>query len=556
MASLSSTQEKETAKATAAAGGEPVSANLHVAPDLDKRLAKFKRVQMPFHSAGLTVRERKLVEKLVDASRYLDDIYWRQSDPDGLTLYQSLAGSKDPKDIALRRYLEINGSRFDLIDDNKPFVGTGPMPPGRGFYPEGLTREKIEQYVKDHAEKKAEIYSPFTIVRWHGNELEGVPYHVAYRSFLEPAAQDLREAAKLSSDPAFANFLRLRADALLNDDYFKSDLAWLDLKDPKFDVIFAPYETYLDDLLGVKTSYGAAVLVRNQEESKKLAMFQKYVPDIQDALPLPPEDRPSKRGLQTPMEVMDAPYRGGDLLHGYQAVADNLPNDPRIHEQKGSKKIFFKNFMDARVNYVILPLSKYLMPPEQAAKVSGEGYLLGTIMHEMAHGLGPAFAREDGRKVDIREAIGPTFGGLEEAKADVVGMYGLHWLVDHGALPREKLEEYYASYVAGIFRTVRFGIGEAHGLAEMMEFNYLSEHGAIKRQASGKYALDYARMSQAIAGLAKELLEIEATGDRERAEKWFKKYDVMPAELVSALKSASSVPVDVDPVFSFKEKVE
>ncbi len=530
--------------------------DLQVATGLDERLAKFRQVHMAFHSEGLTANERNLVDKLVDACRYLEDIYWRQSDPEALTLYQSLLASSDPKNVALRRYLWINASRYDQIDENKPFVGSAPMPPGRGLYPQGLTREKIEQYVKLHPEKKAEIYNPFTIVRWHGDDLEGVPYHIAYRSFLEPAAEDLREAAKLTTDKAFANFLRLRADALLTDDYFKSDLAWLDLKDPKFDIIFAPYETYLDDLLGVKTSYGAAVLVRNAVESKKLAMFQKYVPDIQDALPLAPQDRPSKRGLLTPMEVMDAPYRAADLRHGYQAVADNLPNDPRVHEQKGSKKIFFKNFMDARVNYIILPLSKYLMLPEQAAKASGEGYLLGTIMHEMAHGLGPAFSRTAQGKVDIREAIGPAFGGLEEAKADVVGMFGLKWLVDQGALPKEKLEEYYASYIAGIFRTVRFGIGEAHGQAEMMEFNYLSEHGAVKRLASGKYAVDYARMPQAIADLAKELLEIEATGDRQRAENWFKNYDVMPPQLATAMKAATKVPVDVDPTFSFKEKIE
>ncbi|HEX4423751.1 MAG TPA: Zn-dependent hydrolase [Terriglobales bacterium] len=527
------------------------SAGMQVVPDLAQRLAKFRQVQMPFHSAGLTAREVKLVDKLVDACRYLEEIYWRQIDPDGLTLYQSLASSKNPKDEKLRRYIWINASRFDLLDENKPVVGTAPMPLGGGYYPQGLTREQIEQYVKDHPEKKAEIYSQTTIVRWQGDQLEGLPYNIAYRSFLEPAAKDLRDAADLSDDPAFANFLRLRADALLNDDYFKSDLAWLELKDPKFDIIFAPYEIYDDHLLGVKGSFGASVLVRNSEESQKLNMFKKHVADIQDALPLAAEDRPSKHGLETPLEVMDAPYRAGDLNHGYQAVADNLPNDPRVHEQKGSKKIFFKNFMDARVNYVIVPVAQHVMVPEQAAKVSGEGYLLGTIMHEICHGLGPAYARTSAGKVDIREAIGPAFSGLEEAKADVVGMFSLKWLVDRGALPKEKLEEYYASYVGGLFRTIRFGIGEAHARAEMMEFNYLSEHGAIKRQSSGKYVIDYAKMSDTLAVLAKELLEIEATGDRERAENWFKKYDVMPAELTVSLKSAASVPVDIDPVYSF-----
>ncbi len=529
------------------------SAAMHVVPDLDQRLAKFRRVEMPFHSAGLTTREVKMVNKLVDASRYLEQIYWRQIDPDGLTLYESLASSKDSRDEMLRRYLWINASRFDLLDDNKPFVGTSPIPPGRGFYPQNLTRDQIDSYVKAHPEKKDEIYSSFTLVRWHNDQLEGLPYHIAYRSFLEPAAKDLREAAKLSEDPAFANFLRLRADALLTDEYFESNLAWLDLKNPKFDVIFAPDETYDDGLLGVKATYGAAVMIRNAEESRKLEMFQKYVGDIQDALPLAAEDRPSKHGLETPMEVMDTPFRAGDLNHGYQAVADNLPNDPRVHEQKGSKKLFFKNFMDARVNYVILPVAQHVMLPAQAAKASGEGYLVGTILHEMAHGLGPSFARTPSGKVGIRESIGPTFSGLEEAKADVVGMFGMKWLVDHSVLPKNKLEEYYASYVAGIFRTVRFGIAEAHGQAEMMEFNYLSERGAIKRESSGRYEIDYGRMPSAINDLAKELLEIEATGDRARAENWFKKYEVMPDELQASLKSAASVPVDIDPVFSFKK---
>ncbi len=272
----STAQQKPPQKMTGSAATGPDSANLQVAPDLAARLAKFRQVRMPFHSAGLTPRERELVEKLVDASRYLEEIYWRQSDPEALTLYQSLSGSTNPKDKELRRYLWINASRFDLIDENKPFVGTAPMPPGRGFYPDGLTRTQIEQYVTAHPASKASLYSSTTLVRRHGDDLIGIPYRIAYRSFLEPAAKDLREAAKLSADPAFAKFLRMRADALLSDDYFQSDLAWLDLQNPKFDIIFAPYETYLDDLLGVKASYGAAVLIRNEEESRKL----RDVPEI------------------------------------------------------------------------------------------------------------------------------------------------------------------------------------------------------------------------------------------------------------------------------------
>ncbi|SPF34727.1 Zn-dependent hydrolase [Candidatus Sulfotelmatobacter kueseliae] len=556
MPTFGTAQQKKTRAMTgsAAKGGAP--ADLKVAADLGQWLAKFQHVRMPFQTAGLTAREQQLVRKLVEACGYLESIYWRQSDAEGLTLYQSLGSSRNRRDIELRTYLRINASRFDLLDQDRPFVGTEPAPPGRGFYPANLTRDQVEQYVKQHPEQKAAIYNQFTIVRWNEGKLEAVPYRIAFRAFLEPAAQALRAAANLSDDAAFAQFLQLRADALLSDDYFPSDLAWLELKNPKFDIVFAPYETYLDGLLGVKGSYGAAVMVRNERESKKLELFQKYVPQIQDALPLAAEDRPSKQGLETPMEVMDTPFRAGDLTHGYQAVADNLPNDPRVHEQKGSKKLFFKNFMDARVNYIILPVARKLMEPKQAAKVSGEGYLLGTIMHEICHGLGPAFARTAAGKVSIREAIGPGFSGLEEAKADVTGMFGLKWLVDHDALPKAKLEEYYASYVGELFRTVRFGTAEAHGQAEMMEFNYLSERGAIQRNTNGRYSIDYEKIPGAVADLAKELLEIEATGDRARAENWFKKYDTMPEELKVSLKAVANVPVDIDPVFSFAERVK
>ena len=537
--------------------GHSVSAHMQVVPDLERRLARFRQVHMPFDASRLTAREQKMIAKLVDACRYLDDIYWRQVDPDGLELYQSLEGKTDRQDLDLRRFLRINGSRFDLLDGQKPFVGTTPMPPGHGFYPQGLTRDQIEHYLKDHPDKRAEIYSPTTVVRWHGTDLEGLPYHIAYRSFLEKAADDLRAAAEVSPDAAFANYLRLRADALLSDDYFKSDIAWMQLKDPKVDLIFAPYETYNDTLLGVKATYGASILVRDQAESAKLATFRKYVADIQDSLPSPAQDRPSKRGLETPMEVMDAPFRTGDLGHGYQAVADNLPNDPKIHELKGSKKLFFKNFMDARVNYVILPLARYMMPESQAAMASADGYLLGTIMHEICHGLGPAFAHDaSGEKVDIRAAMGPIFGGLEEAKADVVGMFALKWLVDHGVLPKQKLNGYYASYLAGNFRTLRFGAAEPHGQAEMMEFNYYVEQGAVRRDASGKYSVDFKKMPDAIAGLAKELLVMEATGDRARAEAWFTKYDVISPELQKSLDKAKGLPVDVDPLFAFPRKVE
>ena len=527
-----------------------------VVPDLDKRIARFKPVNMTFDAGRLSDRERQMVDQLVAACRALESMFWRQSDPEGLALYKALEKVDTPAARNLRRYLMINGSRWDLVDENRLFVGTSPMPPGHFLYPPNATRESIDAFIAAHPDKKADIYGGYTVVHQDAaGNLSGRAYHDEYKPFAEKAAAALRQAATFSDDPAFASFLRLRADALLNENYYPSDIAWIDLQNPKFDIIYGSQETYLDNLLGVKTSFGAAILIRNEAESQNLAKYQRWIGDLQDALPLGADDRPSRRGHATPMEVMDSPYRAGDLRHGYQAVAVNLPNDPRIHQEKGTKKVFFKNFMDARVKEVILPLATRVMDPAQAQRASAEAYLAWVVMHEISHGLGPAFSRRNGQQVDIREAVGGIYGALEEAKADVVGAFALEWLIDKGVLEKSRLEEYYASYLAGIFRTVRFGTGEAHGRGVMMEFNYLSEQGAIVHTGS-RYRMDYAKMPAAIERLAKELLEQEATGDRARAEAWFDKYDKMPAALKSALDAATDVPIDVDPMFSISELIE
>lgn len=533
-----------------------VAAPLGAAPDLEVRLARFKPVEMPFQRAGLSDREQAMVAKLVDAANRIEQIYWRQSDPEGLDLYVRAAKSGDPLDKKVTRLLKINGSRYDLIDQLRPFVGQQNAPPGRALYPADVTRDEVERYAAAHPDEKAAMYNERSVLRRDGNRLVAVPYHIAFADFLKPAADDLREAGKLSDDAKFAQFLNLRADALLNDDYYRSDLAWLDLKAPKFDLILAPYETYLDNLLGVRTSYGAAVLVRNDEESQKLEMFQKYVPQLQEALPLPKKDLPSKRGHVTPMEVMDAPFRTGDLLHGYQSVADNLPNDARVHETKGSKKIFFKNFMDARVNVVILPIALRLLAQPQSGRASGNGYLAGTLAHEIAHELGPDYARTAKGKREIREAIGGDFSALEEAKADVVGMFCLKWLAGHDAITEDQLNEDYISYVAGNFRTMRFGIAEPHGRGEMMEFNYMLERGAVTYDAgTRRYTVVLDKMPATIAALAKELIEQEATGDRARTAAWFAKYAVLPDHLKHAFDTVSDIPVDVQPHYSFPEEI-
>jgi hypothetical protein len=538
------------------AGGRPIHNEA-------ERVARWKVVTMPYSRAGLTPGEQQMIAKLADACHLMDEIYLRQSDLGGYWMYH---GTQSPE---LLRLFSINGSRWDLVNHNSPVVGEEPLVPGHELYPFGTTRAMIERYAAAHPDQKDALYNPWTVVRSApldlnpalsqpvaavADRLYTYPYHEAYAEWVKPMAADLRAAAKLSPDAAFARYLSLRADALLSDDYYASDVAWLDLKSPKVDLIFAPYEVYLDGVLGVKTSYGASILIRNDVESRKLAMYQAHEAEMQEALPIPAEDKPSKAGQATPMEVADAPLRAGDLRYGYQAIADNLPNDPRIHAEKGSKKIFFKNFMDARVDDVIVPVAQKMLAQGQIKDVSGEGYLTGVILHEISHGLGPAYTHVDGKQVTINEAIGPAYSGLEEAKADVTGMFLAKWLVDRKLLPASDLDGIYGSYVAGVFRTLRFGTGEAHGRAEMMEFNYLLEKGALSG-ADGKYTIDYAAMPAAIESLAKQLLTFEAQGDRAGVEAWFTRYDVMPAALTSALEATSDIPVDITPEFELAHGV-
>jgi hypothetical protein len=534
------------------AGGRPIHNEA-------QRAARWKVVAMPYSRAGLTAAEQQMIAKLADACHLLDEVYLHQSDLGGWAMYHTTQNAD------IYRLFSINGSRWDLVDRNSPFTGEEPLTPGHELYPFGLTSAGIEQYAAAHPEAKAALYSPWTVVRSAPLDLpaqlsqpvvRGTPehlytyaYHEAYAEWVKPMAADLRAAAKLSPDAAFARFLNLRADALLTDDYYASDVAWLDLKDPKIDLIFAPYEVYLDGVLGVKTSYGGAILIRNEAESRKLAMYRQHEAAMQQALPVAAQDKPSKEGFATPMEVVDAPLRAGDLRYGYQAVADNLPNDPKIHAEKGSKKIFFKNFMDARVQNVILPVAQRMMTPAQAKDVSGEGYLTGVILHEISHGLGPAYAHVGGKQVAINEAIGAAYSGLEEAKADAAGVFLAKWLVDQKLLPESELKAVYGSYAAGIFRTLRFGTGEAHGRAEMMEFNYLLEKGALTQGADGKYAISYAAMPAAMESLTGQLLTFEAQGDRAGAEAWFDTYDVMPAALTKALEATVDIPVDITPEF-------
>ncbi len=527
-----------------------VSASWQVTPDLARRVAEHVPFQVRYDPGHLTPRQRKLVQVLLRASQDMEAMYWRQMDPPALDLVRRLQGSANAQDKLLLRALLINGSRYDLLDGNHPLLGSAPMSPDGGFYSRHTSRKDLEAFWTAHPRFQTELQSPYTLVRRQSGAYFGVPYHREFGSYLQDAARRLREAATLSSSPSFARFLRLRAQALLNDHYLASDVAWLQVKNTPIDIIFAPYEVYDDHLLGVKTAYEAGVLLVNQRASARLRRFQAYIPALQRNLPIPAQYKPNKQGLASPMEVVDRIYSAGDLLHGYQAVADNLPNDPRVLEKYGSKRMFFQNFMNARVNYVILPIARRLMTPDQVKLVSGDAAFTFVMLHEISHGLGPSFATVHGQKLPITQAMGPIYSALEESKADVTGMFDLAFLIKKGVLPAAQLPAFYASYLAQAFRTVRFGTAEAHGLGQIMEFNFLAAHGAIVER-NGRYAVDVPRMTSGFAALDRKLLMLEATGDRAGAQRWFQRYGTITPALRQRLATLTDIPIDVDPRFPF-----
>jgi hypothetical protein len=528
----------------------PARGNSQETTKLNDMLGKYAPAEMLFDARKLPDSDRALLKHLLAASQQIDEIFWRQSYSKAAEIRDRLKAAKDPASSLLLRLVMINAGPFDRLEDFKPFYGTEAFPPGAGFYPEDLSRKDIEDYVAAHPDRREALLSGLTVVKRNGKDLVAVPYHEEYARWLEPAAKELKAAAALSASESFRRYLTSKAKALLDDDYFQSDCDWIDLKNSPYELVFGPFEVYDDQLLGIKTTYEASVAVRDVQESTRLAGYIAHLQELEDNLPYPEADRRKLAGLASPMVVVRDIYRGGDLRVGYQAAATNLPNDPRVHEKKGSKKIFWKNVFEARVERVILPISRELMVPSQAKLVTAQGVFEDVLMHEISHALGPRYVRGTDEKVSVNQKLGDLYSPIEELKATVAGLVSMAWFFDQGIMPRATEEEHYASYLGSILRAVRFGAGEAHGRASIVELNFLKENGAILRDATtARWSVDASKMRGALRELTGKVLEIERAGDRAGAEALFAKYGSIPDELSKDLEKARSVPVEIEPIY-------
>jgi hypothetical protein len=515
------------------------------------RLAQFAPVTLTFDTTLLDSRQRKVVRKLVEASQQLDAVFllqaWRGND----TAYAFLPSGDDPESVATRAYYRIMYGPWDRLEENAPFIqGVGPKPAGAGFYPEDMTKDEFQEWLDLHPADRTAFTSYYTVIERDNGGLRAVPYSEAYALHLDSAAVLLREAASFADNTTLRRFLELRAESLLSDDYFDSEVAWMRLEDNVVDPTLGPYEVYEDGLFGYKASFESFITLKDPAASEQLASLASHLPELERALPIPDEHKYLDRTFQSPISVVDEIFVAGETRAGVQTIAFNLPNDPRVRETEGSKKVMLRNVIRAKFDKILKPIAEEVLVPEQAERIGFDPYFTRVLMHELSHGLGPDYVTGQ-PDLTVNKGLRERYSAIEEAKADATGTHSLRVLTEKGVYDREFQEEVYIDHVADMFRCVRFGATEAHGLGCLTQFNFLREKGAITYDAeSGRFAADFDVMPDAMAELARTYLMFEATADYDGATAFLEKYGTVSPEMQAALdRLAGKVPVDIRPAF-------
>lgn len=526
------------------AATEPVAPAVAEAPvaqpppnaEIAAKVAAYAEVPLTADLGTLAEGDRQAIAKLLQAGEIMDALFWKQTWGDKQAL---LDGITDP---AVRQFVEINYGPWDRLDNDKPFVeGIGARPLGARFYPEDMTKEEFE--AADLPGKD----SLYTLLRRDdAGKLTVVPYHVAYKPELEQAAALLRQAAELVTDAGFANYLRLRADALLTGEYQASDMAWMDMKTSPIDVVIGPIESYQDALFGTKAAFEAFVLVKDIAWSERLARFAQHLPALQRGLPVPSKYRAERPGTDADLNAYFAIYYGGDANSGAKTIAINLPNDEEVQLAKGSRRLQLENTMRAKFDTILVPIANELVAEDQIANIRFDAFFENVMFHEVAHGLG--IKNTINGKGTVRQALSDLTSSYEEGKADILGLYMIGKLGEMGELDAAKRNDNYVTFLAGIFRSVRFGASSAHGQANMVAFNYLQQEGAFTRDATtGRYRVDFDKMQAAVDKLSAKILTLQGDGDYAGAQAFQAEFGQVGADLQADLDKLQqkSIPVDI-----------
>ena len=524
------------------------SASIGLSQKLDDpaSLTTYTTVKLQSNLSHLSDNQKKMIPLLIEASQQMDNAFWKQAYGDRKSMKMPTIGSKSVADT-LYRHTQINYGPWERLQENRPFLsGVAAKPAGANFYPADMTKNQFEVQVKDNADLK----SLYSMVRWDSDAKEkliSVPYNEFFKTEFSAAADKLRAAAELAEDEGFKSYLIARADALMSNEYQPSDLAWMDMKSNKIDIVIGPIETYEDQLFGYKAACEAYVLIKDLSWSERLTKYAAMLPELQKGLPVDEKYKSETPGTNSDLNAYDVIYYAGDCNSGSKTIAINLPNDEEVQLKKGSRRLQLKNSMQAKFDQILVPIADLLIVPEQRKHITFNAFFSNTMFHEVAHGLG--IKNTITGIGSVRDALRETSGALEEGKADILGLYMVTELLEKGELSEGTIEDYYVTFMAGIFRSVRFGASSAHGKANMIRFNFFKENGAFTRNEEGQYTVNMEKMKLAIAMLSNEILLLQGNGEYDAARKFAEEKGFVGEVLKADLERVNQRGIPTDIVF-------
>lgn len=531
---------------------EEATTDVTVAPhdELVRMRDEIAVIDMAPDTSFLNEEQTEVVNLLIEAAELMSDIYLRQVSEQNPEWRAEIAESDVADKKLVLDLFDLHFGPWDTLGHNKPFYGEAEKPLGAAFYPADMTRDEFDAWIAEHPEDEDAFTSWYTVIRrTDDGGLEAIPYSEHYAEWLEPAAAKLREAAEITSNESLKTFLNLRADAFLSDDYYESEMAWMDLDGP-IEVAIGPYEVYTDGLFGTKTAFEAFVTLRNPEESAALDKYKGLLRDMEANLPVSDDYKNFKRGFESPISVVDQVHGGGDNVPGVQTIAFNLPNDERVREAKGAKKVLLNNVMAAKFDRILAPMAEHVLVDEQATMLMQKYMGAETLFHELSHSLGPGTITIDGEETTVSERLKELYSAVEEGKADVMGAYNILYMMELGELPAAEKEAFLSTYFAGLFRSMRFGINEAHGKGAAFQYSYFKEVNAFEiDEESGKYRVDFPVLEQAISDLVAKVVMVQGDGDYDAAKSFLDDYGQLDSDAERIIASMTDIPVDIQPIY-------
>ncbi len=519
--------------------------------NFEEELNKFKKVDIKPDLSSLSSKEKKLLLRLIDAANILHEIFLDQVHPKNIELRESLKKSNlNNVNKSLIELFELHCSPFDCVT-HKPFFDNYSRLKGANFYPEDMTVEEFNNYLEKNPDKKEKFMSNYTIIKRssaNNSDLISIPYPDRYKDKLKEICALLRDASKFTDDKSLKNYLEKLSDSLLSNNYFDSDCAWIDL-DSKFEILFGPYEVYRDELLGLKATYEAVIGLVDKKASSELKFLEQEIEELEQNLPLQAKHKFERIGKTSPIIIMDEIYSAGDCRAGIHFTAFNLPNDEKVKSVKGSKKVMLKNIAKAKYEYCMTPIIKEVFDKEPLKHTDFDSYFTHILLHEISHGIGPGFIKKDKKKISVNQALKELYSTIEEAKADVLGVYNSFYLEKKGIYSSEFAKKIMTSYIGGIFRSLRFGANEAHGGANLIVLNYLMNSNALIYTKTGKFEIRYDVAKSCFSSLAENILLLQAEGDYNAAKRFIEQYKDLTPGIKSILEKLKSTPIDIKPVY-------